>query len=91
MSGAEVEDKLRQEIQRLQKEIEELKAKHKKEIIDQANKLKQEKEQEIKLVQAKFDKQIVDLKAQFKKDQDFLIAEHTKQVTILEEDLKIAR
>lgn len=62
-SGAEVEEKLRQEIQRLQKEIEELKAKQKKELIDQANKLKQEKEQEIKLVQTKFDKQIADLKA----------------------------
>jgi hypothetical protein len=60
-------------------------------MIDQSNKLKQEKEQEMKLVQAKFEKQVADLKAQFKKDQDFLISEHTKKVTVLEEDLKIAR
>jgi DNA invertase Pin-like site-specific DNA recombinase len=34
MSGAESEQKLRQEIQRLLKEIDELKAKHKKEFQD---------------------------------------------------------
>lgn len=53
--------------------------------------MKEEKLQELKLQKVKSDKMTDDLKAQFKKDKEFLVNEHNKQVTQLEHDLKIAR
>ena len=91
LSGADAEEKLRQEMQRLLKEIEDMKRKFKQDFDQLEQKMLKQKEQELKFHADKFEKMIFDQKAQAKKDKAFLENEHKKKVTQLEEDLKIAR
>ena len=71
LSGAESESKLRQEIQRLLQDIENLKAQHKKEFEDMLARMRKEKDDELKLQAAKFEKQVEGVRAQAKKDLEF--------------------
>lgn len=63
MSGAESEAKLRQEVERLLKLVEEMKAKHKQEMEQLETKLNKQREMELKGQKERYEQMMNSLKA----------------------------
>lgn len=90
-TGAEGEQKLRDEIRKLLAQIEEQKVKFSKDFKDLEERKNNQRDKELNQQKDKYEKMIEELKKKFKNDQEFMEKDYKKRIEELEADLKMAR